>query len=144
MVLWRGREGGSFFFIHFILLNSYMYVSMYMYIYMFVCMYVYICMCMYVYICIYVYVYIYIYMHVHVYYACICVCIYGVYIWMYMFKHCVYKRACVLRWSYDHVHIEKENKSSEKKRNTVKISYSCLRSISSAISSQNRNILSTK
>ena len=54
-------------------------------------------------------------MHVHVYYACICGCIYGVYIWIYIFSHCVYKRACYIFCSYDHVHIEKEKKSSGKK-----------------------------
>ena len=65
---------------------------------------------MYVYIYIYIYIYIYTYIYAHGSYACICVCIYGVYIWMYIFRHCVYKRAFILFWSYDHVHIEKEKK----------------------------------
>ena len=53
-------------------------------------------------------------MHEHVYYTCICVCVYGVYIWMYIFRHCVYKQTCILFWSYDHVHIEKEKKVRKK------------------------------
>ena len=64
--------------------------------------------------------FLYVSIHVHVYYACICVCIYGVYIWMYIFRHCVYKRAFILFWSYDHVHIEKEKKSSEKLKKYIK------------------------
>ena len=34
---------------------------------------------------------------------------------MFMFRHCVYRRACILFSSYNHVHKEKEKKSSEKK-----------------------------
>ena len=57
----------------------------------------------------------YVSMHAHVYYACICVFIYGVYIWKYIFRYYVYKQACILLWSYDNVHIEKEKKSLGKK-----------------------------
>ena len=95
-----------------------------MYVYGYV--YVYMCMCAYKYVYIYVWC-IYVYIYVCVYVLCLCIYVYMymfitsvfvyVYlcIWMYIFRHCVCKRAYILFWSYDHVHIEKEKK---------KISYS--------------------
>ena len=95
---------------------------------MYMAMYMSICVCVHINMCIYMCdVYMYIYMCVYV--LCLCIYVYMymfitsafvyVYlcIWMYIFRHCVCKRAYILFWSYDHVHIEKE-------KNIQKISYS--------------------
>ena len=119
MVRWYCEGVGevlSFFFIHFILLNMYMYVYIHIYTHTYIYVYMYIYIHIYIYIYIYTYIYICICMHVHDYYFGICVCIYGVYIWVYIFWHCVYKWACMLFWSFDHVHIEKEKNKVERKK----------------------------
>ena len=107
MVLWRGQgEGGSFFFIHFILQNRYMSV----YVCMYVCIYVYmhICICICICVCISAYIYIYIYMYMFI--TPVFVYVYTGFIFECIYLGIVFTNEHVFWfWSYDHVHTEKKN-----------------------------------
>ena len=90
------------------------YIDVYIYnVYIYMYIYIYISVCMCVYVC--VYVCIYIYMHVHVFTPVF------VYVYMGFIFECIYigtvftiEHTCILFWSYDHVHIEKEKKFGKK------------------------------